>query len=45
MTIDPGRATDRHGRGIAMAAMLGFDELVYAEPGNRVTCIKRLDLE
>jgi CheY-like chemotaxis protein/anti-sigma regulatory factor (Ser/Thr protein kinase) len=42
MTFDPGRANDRHGRGIAMAAMLGFDELVYTEPGNHVTCIKRL---
>ena len=43
MTIDPARANDRHGRGIAMAAMLGFDELVYTEPGNHVTCIKRLE--
>ena len=42
MKMDPERAMDSHGRGIAMAAMLGFDELSYTEPGNHVSCVKRL---
>ncbi len=42
LTIDPVRAGDAHGRGIAMAALLGFDELRYNEAGNSVTCVKGL---
>jgi CheY-like chemotaxis protein len=32
------RATDSHGRGIAMANTLSFDSLEYSEKGNVVTC-------
>jgi anti-sigma regulatory factor (Ser/Thr protein kinase) len=32
------RATDSHGRGIAMANTLSFDSLEYSEQGNVVTC-------
>ena len=32
------RATDSHGRGIAMANNLSFDSLEYSEQGNVVTC-------
>ena len=32
------RATDSHGRGIAMANTLSFDSLEYSERGNMVTC-------
>lgn len=42
ITMSPERAFDSHGRGIAMAALLGFDELNYTERGNSVTCVKRL---
>ncbi len=33
------RATDSHGRGIALAKALSFDSLVYSEQGNCVTAI------
>jgi len=39
LEIDPARATDNHGRGIAMARMLCFDTLVFNERGNQVTGI------
>lgn len=42
MVIDVQRALDNHGRGIAMAHALSFDGLLYEEPGNIVTCIKRV---
>lgn len=36
LEMDPERAFDNHGRGIAMSRMLSFDELEYLSPGNRV---------
>lgn len=39
MDIDPARATDPHGRGIAMSRMMSFDELEYRGNGNEV-CAK-----
>ena len=37
MEIDPARATDNHGRGIAMANASCFNKLVYNDTGNQVT--------
>lgn len=36
LEIDPARATQRHGRGIALASKLSFDKVIYKEPGNQV---------
>ncbi|MEG3638188.1 response regulator [Magnetococcus sp. PR-3] len=36
LEFDPARAFDSHGRGIAMAKMLSFDQLEYHDPGNTV---------
>ncbi len=47
MQIDPARATDNHGRGIAQANMVSFNRLTYNETGNEVTAFvaqeKKLD--
>lgn len=37
--VDTARATHNHGRGIAMANMMSFDELFYNDRGNAVTAI------
>lgn len=37
--VDTARATHNHGRGIAMANMMSFDELFFNERGNRVTAV------
>ncbi len=37
MQIEPSRASDNHGRGIALANMVSFDKLNYNESGNEVT--------
>jgi CheY-like chemotaxis protein len=37
LQIDPARASDNHGRGIAQANMVSFDELKYNTAGNEVT--------
>jgi two-component system, cell cycle response regulator len=37
LQIDPARASDNHGRGIAQANMVSFDELRYNTAGNEVT--------
>lgn len=37
LVVDSQRATDNHGRGIAMANMLSFDKLTYNDVGNSVT--------
>jgi len=42
MEISPHRAMHNHGRGIAMANMMSFDEIHYTPPGNQVTCLKYL---
>jgi CheY-like chemotaxis protein/anti-sigma regulatory factor (Ser/Thr protein kinase) len=41
LQLDPGRAFDPNGRGIAMARMLSFAELEYLGPGNRVAATVR----
>lgn len=43
MTFDPERALHSHGRGIAMANGMSFDELVYQGNGNSVIAIVKLD--
>lgn len=47
MRIDPARAGDNHGRGIAQANSMSFDQLTYNEAGNQVIAFtgygKRLD--
>jgi hypothetical protein len=42
MGLDPARALDAHGRGIAMSRMVSFDEVVYAAPGNKAVCRKHV---
>lgn len=39
LRIDPERAFDNHGRGIAMAAMLSFQRLEYQGRGNQVLAV------
>ena len=41
LDIDPDRATHNHGRGIALARMLSFDELEYKGSGNELMCAVR----
>ena len=36
LDLDPSRAFDPHGRGIAMARLSSFDDLEYVNPGNQV---------
>lgn len=43
LQIDPARATDNHGRGVAHANLHSFDRLVYNEIGNEVTAITDLE--
>jgi len=38
LEISPQRATDNHGRGIAMSKMASFDEMEYLGKGNEVVC-------
>lgn len=42
LRFDSTRATDNHGRGIAMSRVISFDDVQYFEPGNRVRTFKRL---
>lgn len=39
LEIDPNRAFDAHGRGIAMARLLSFDRMDYHGVGNQVECV------
>jgi anti-sigma regulatory factor (Ser/Thr protein kinase) len=39
---DPFKFTNKHGRGIALAIAMGFDELEYNDKGNRVCAVVRL---
>ena len=41
LDIDPDRATDTHGRGIAMSRLMSFDTVRYEGRGNSVTCVVR----
>ena len=41
MDVDPARALDTHGRGIAQANKVSFDEIIYNDKGNSVTAIAR----
>lgn len=43
LKIDPARATDNHGRGIAHANLHSFDRLTYNEIGNEVQAIAELE--
>lgn len=42
LEIDAERATHTHGRGIAIAKLLSFDEIIFKNNGNTVICINRL---
>ena len=42
LEFSPERAFDNHGRGIAMARLMSFDDLQYNEIGNKVTAIINL---
>jgi len=42
LEISPSRATDNHGRGIAMSRLMSFDEIKYNNLGNVVECVVRL---
>ena len=41
MDIDPARALETHGRGIAQANKISFDELHYNDKGNIVTAVAK----
>ncbi|MBX3235776.1 MAG: response regulator [Nitrospiraceae bacterium] len=43
LDFDPQRACDTHGRGIAMANKLSFDQLEYLGKGNEVLAVLRLE--
>ncbi|ODS23640.1 hypothetical protein AB835_07975 [Candidatus Endobugula sertula] len=43
MDVDPSRAMDNHGRGIAQANAISFDKLIYNDAGNEVTAIINSD--
>jgi len=43
--IDPSRAADNHGRGIAQANVISFDELEFNTRGNQLTASARLEEE
>ncbi len=43
LEIDPARALDSHGRGIAQANKISFDDVQYNEKGNVVTIISSKD--
>ena len=45
LTIDPMRAIDNHGRGIAITAMQCFDTLEYMGKGNKVAAVIHLGKE
>lgn len=45
LDIDPSRATDNHGRGIAQARAISFDEITFNTKGNKVTAIVRNEEE
>lgn len=45
LDIDPARATDNHGRGIAQARAVSFDEVVFNARGNKVTATVRNEEE
>lgn len=45
LQVDPARASDNHGRGIAQANMLSFDRLRYNPKGNQVLSVVYLERE
>ena len=45
LEIDPARAMDNHGRGIAQALAVSFDDIAFNEAGNEVTAIFRNEEE
>jgi len=42
--MDPERAFDTHGRGIAMSRLISFDSIEYKGAGNRVEVSVRIDM-
>jgi len=42
LEIEPSRATEANGRGIAKAYLVSFDNLVFEEKGNKVTAVGQL---
>ena len=42
LEIDPARALDTHGRGIAQAHKICFDEISYNDKGNAVTAVSKI---
>ena len=45
LEVDPARAMDNHGRGIAQARAMSFDEIAFNEAGNEVTATVRNEEE
>ncbi|MDH5407041.1 MAG: response regulator [Gammaproteobacteria bacterium] len=43
MQVDPARAQDNHGRGIAQANAMSFDRITYNDKGNQVTAFTGVD--
>lgn len=43
LEFSPDRATDPHGRGIAVSRMMSFDSVEYLGAGNQVRCTVKLD--
>ena len=39
LELDPQRAVDGHGRGIAYANTMSFDKIIFNDKGNEVSCI------
>lgn len=45
LEFDPSRASHNHGRGIAMANVIAFDQLRYNQQGNQVTAVVHIEHE
>ena len=43
MQVDPERASNTHGRGIAMARMLSFDRVEYSQDGTTVLAAVKIN--
>ena len=43
LKVDPSRAQENHGRGIAQAASMSFDKIMYNDKGNEVTTFVSLE--
>ncbi len=45
LALDPARAGDNHGRGIALARNLSFDSLTYNDSGNKLTAYAKKSID